>query len=311
MSSNFEQLAKLQELRSAGALTDEEFEAQKHALLTPRQPVPNFISAAIAGIVLLSGAAAAGYWLQLRTQPVPSASTPKSPKPGPRPLPTPPPSPSADARTPEARLTDAFEAATGHRTAFTQTVDGNDYSNSPIKIINLPFGPALLTRREIKDGCHACTGYIGIYYLHEEGGQTLITGSYPKAVGGWGWGAAPNDWQMTTRFTKNPAIFASGGFMAQGVVESSSTLTELRPDGPATSDVIGTGFSDSGSIAEGDTRTPCEVQGKISDIVVDRSFDVILSGSVSGRDRYVKKGPKFVATKRIDWGIPFPIQPAG
>jgi hypothetical protein len=201
------------------------------------------------------------------------------------------------------RLADAFEAATGHRVAYSKTEGGELVTTQPIRIIQLPFGSALLTKTEIKDGCHACTGAIGVYYLDEQADSTVLRGRWPRGVEGWGWGAAPTEWYLTDKFSAYPAIYASGGFMGQGVIEESSTITELRPDGPITSDVIGTGFSDEGAIVDNE-RAACVVKGKIANVRKDSSFDVIVRGSVNAVDHYAKKKGKFVAVSRRDWGLP-------
>jgi len=303
-SSEIERLEKLNELRSNGALTDDEFEAEKRKLLRDgggtRWPY-------VAGgaVVLACGAGAVAIWMGSNSapQPAPAAIAVRTAS-------TPPPAPPATPmpRSPAVRLTDAFTAATGHSRPFVQTVKDETFTVSPIRIVELPFGPALIVKREIKDGCHACSGYLGVYYLREDGAQTVVTGSYPEAVSGWGWGAAPADWQLTTRFTSTPAIYASGGYMGQGVVMSSSTITELRPDGPRTSDVIGTGYNDEGAIDEESGRTACNVEGEIGNIVKDRSFEVSASGSVVAHDRYIMRNGKFVALKKVDWGLPCPSQ---
>jgi hypothetical protein len=99
-----------------------------------------------------------------------------------------------------------------------------------------------------------------------------------------------------------PAIYAEGGFLAQGIVISSATITELRPSGPITSDVIGTLYDDSGSGDEG--HPVCDVKGRIANIRKDRSFGVVVTGSARAVDRYVKKKGRFVASKRIEWDMP-------
>lgn len=206
-------------------------------------------------------------------------------------------------RTMDQRVADAFEAATGVRDTLTEIVDGQTVVTKPLQIVELPFGTALLTRREIKDGCHACTGAIGVFYLNETDGRTAITGRWPTAVEGWGWGAPPSDWHMTDKFTQAPAIFASGSYMGQGIVMESATITELTAAGPKTSDVIGTGFSNEGAIVD-ESRPACTVKGVISNIRKDQSFDVVASGAVSSTDHYVKKSGRFVSAKSIDWGVP-------
>ncbi len=298
-SLDIERLSKLNELRSAGALSDAEFEREKAKLLSSgssRMPIY-----AGAGAITAVVAALVGVWVIPRDPPMEGVehspalvSAPSSPTPSP-----PPPT-----RTSAERLRQAFEAATGHSRPFVQTLKGESFTVSPVDIVELPFGPALLAKREMKDGCHACSGYLAVYYLRENDEQTVVTASYPEAISGWGWGAAPTEWQITTRFTSNPAVYASGGYMGQGIVESSAVITELRPEGPVSSDLIGTGFSNAGALTDDDPRPRCEVDGKIANVVKDRSFDVVVTGSVSGRDRYVKRGAKFVVVNKREWGTP-------
>jgi len=335
-----DQLERLHQLHLAGALTDAEFEAQKQRILagdplpapetaapdvTPPEPEaaapppelaaidPASIEVAPSEPAVFAPAPprtlwpfyiAGGVFAVLLAVAV-GILIAGNPKPTDLPTPTPRASATAPARSPEVRLADAFEAATGKRATFEAREGDDVVTTTPLRIVDLPFGPALLTKREIKDGCHACTGAIGVYYLNEANGKTTVTGRWPKAVEGWGWGAAPDDWSLTSDYTANPAIYASGGFTGQGITESSATLTELRPEGPITSDVIGTGFSNGGAVTDdGDGPAPCEVTGRIANIQRDQSFDVVISGSVTGVDHYVKKGGRFVATDKIDWGIP-------
>jgi hypothetical protein len=91
--------------------------------------------------------------------------------------------------------------------------------------------------------------------------------------------------------------------MGQGVVEESATITDLRPQGPINSDVIGTGFSDEGAIVDNE-RAACIVKGSIANVRKDQSFDVVVSGSVRTIDHYLKKHGKFVAASKVDWGLP-------
>ena len=209
------------------------------------------------------------------------------------------------ARSPEQRLANAFEVATGHRTQFIEKKDGDLVIIKPLRIIDLPFGPALLTLREIRDGCHACTGAIGIFYLKEEGEKTRLAGSWPEAVEGWGWGAPPAEWKLTNEFTENPAIYAAGGYTGQGITMSSATITELAPTGPVTSELIGTGFTNEGAIVD-ESETVCAVTGVITNIQKDRAFDVAVSGSVTALDHYIKKDGRFVPEVKIEWPSPCP-----
>lgn len=299
-------LERLHKLRKAGALDDEEFQAEKRKLFADDGHVGRFLphwwTYGLTAAAVLIGAVLIGVWTSKKTLAPPQKTSASSKIPTSAPtshlaVPAPP------VRSSAKRLADAFEAATGHRTAFTKTEAGDVIITKPLRIVELPFGPALLTKQEIKDGCHACTGAIGVFYLKEEGGTTSVTGRWPKAVEGWGWGAAPTEWYLTDKFTTYPAVYASGGFMGQGVIEESATITELRPQGPVTSDVVGTGFSDEGAIVDNE-RPACIVKGMIANVHKDVSFDVIVSGSIHGRDRYIKRSGRFVAASKRDWGVP-------
>ena len=38
--------------------------------------------------------------------------------------------------------------------------------------------------------------------------------------------------------------------------------------------------------------------------IIGGGFAVTIAGSVSGRDRYVKRGGRFVVAEKIDWEVP-------
>jgi hypothetical protein len=296
-----ESIERLQRLRESGALSEDEFHAEKRAVLAvgehggrPRRIY--FIAGAIVLTLLAATWAIRGQGGFQQNMIAPEVATESSEV-----VPTV--NEAVLVRTPAETLADAFEAATGHRASFSEVDAGEEITTTPIRIIQLPFGTALLTKREVKDGCHACAGSIGVYYLKGSADGMLVTGHWPKAVEGWGWGAAPATWYITDAFTEYPAVYASGAFMGQGVVEESATITELRPQGPVTSGVIGTGFSDEGAIVDSD-RPACVVKGAIANVRKNRGFDVVFTGSVKGVDHSVKKGGKFVAGSKLDWGLP-------
>ena len=202
------------------------------------------------------------------------------------------------------RLADAFEAATGHRSAFSTHSKWHSITTEPVRIVELPFGPVLLTR-DTNEDTHASVGAIGVHYLEEENGRFRATGSWPRAVEGWDWGDPP-EWHLTNKFTANPAIYAWGDFMGQGIITRSATLVELTPDGPVESDLISTGFDDEGHVES----NPCKIRGRIANIRKDRSFDVIVSGSRSAVEHYEKKSGRFVAKHKVDWEAPCGYPPS-
>jgi len=163
----------------------------------------------------------------------------------------------------------------------------------PLRIVDASFGPVLLTKRQIKDGCHACVGAIGIYYLKETGRGFVVKRRWPTAIEGWGWGLAPN-WSLTDRFTENPAIYSGGGYTGQGLTCMSATITELAPGGPVESVVVRTGLSNVGMLTPDSTEKRVELGGRIAAVQKDRSFEVRVTGTDRFTEHYVKRGGKFV-----------------
>ena len=327
------QIERLFRLRESGGLTQTEYEAEKAKLFALNgQPTDEasslksvegpvlecpietrnldqartrrWVSMTIVtalGAMVLGGAIATGMWVRKDRQ-TQAAAEGSSDNPVTTVTPTTQPLPIVKAKSPAMRLSDAFAAATGHRHSFDEEVDGNKFTNTPIKIIDLSFGPVLLTNREIKDGCDGCRGYIGVYYLRENGQRTTVTGSYPKAVEGLAGGAVPNDWHLTERFTTFPAIYSIGSYSVEGITLDNASITELRPEGAITSDIIPISFSNEGEVD--DDHPLCEIKGRITNVVKDQSFDVPVSGSIAGLNHYDKRAGRFVAVTKIDWDNP-------
>jgi len=205
-----------------------------------------------------------------------------------------------DRSDPElAALYRVFEAATGHDEPYQVAREDGEATIVPVEIVELPFGKALLTEEEVIDGCHVCAGALGIYYFREEAGKIVVTGRWPRAVKGWGWGKPPA-WQLTRKFTSLPAIWEAGHDMHIGIESKGASLTELRPGGPARSDPIDTSHQDDGA-PDPNGRGTCSVRGQIVNTRPDVGFDVQLTGDVTAVDRYRKRNGRFVAVSKVDW----------
>lgn len=245
----------------------------------------------IGAILLIAAGVAAWFMLRPAPQPVqPIAAIVPRPKVE---------APAFNPDSPEM-LTAAFQSATGHKAAYAGEIDGQPATTSPLKLLVLPFGPVLLTKTEQEDGCHACTGAIGVYYLSRKGDGFAVAKKWPAAISGWGWGAAPTDWSVTEKFTAYPAIYAEGGFTAQGYTCGGATITELRPEGPVGSDMVALSYTNGGAVLDNGVTMGGEpernLDGKIENIVKDKGFDVVVPDE-SIRESYVRKGGKFVPVK--------------
>jgi hypothetical protein len=212
------------------------------------------------------------------------------------------------------RLADAFEAATGHRNTYGIIQEGHPGTVSPLKIVRLPFGPALFTRTYFERTCGRCDNTvgsyylrekIGIYYLRDKGGRLSVKGRWPDTVAGTAWANGPIDWELTDRFTAYPAIYATIlASYQEGLVQDGATITELRPSGPIESTYIGTLYSSDGNPSY--DLPVCIARGRITNIHKDRSFDLVVTGSEKRRvDHFVKRNGKFdIVGESTMWHMP-------
>ena len=186
------------------------------------------------------------------------------------------------------RLAAATRVVLGGAGSVRRTIDDTDFTEKAVRLIETPFGPVLITELAGVETCHACTGYLGAYYLKEANGRFEVTARYPTAMQSWGWGTPPNDWQVVSTFTEYPALYAEGGYVNQGISTSGATIVELTPSGPKSSGVD-LGGSNEGALESGGSN----IEGKIANIARGRSFDVTFSGSCSAVQRYTLQGGEF------------------
>ena len=59
------------------------------------------------------------------------------------------------------------------------------------RLLELPFGPVLITTVTIDGGSHAETGALGVYYLKRRSGGFVLQKSWPHGIDGNGFGYPP------------------------------------------------------------------------------------------------------------------------
>ncbi len=189
------------------------------------------------------------------------------------------------------QLTFAFRTVFGGLRTPTVWIEGSIVAYEPERLLWYGDRAVLITVGTNRTDCHACAGALGVHYLRAAGNRFELIGSWPAAVEGWGYGAPPQIWSISNRFTRHPAIYAEGHFMGQGIICRSATLTELGPDGPVRSDLIWTGYSNEGATDEAERLQ--DLNGAIADIRRDRSFEVRFTGTDRFTERYVRRGNRF------------------
>ncbi len=306
MSSRYDEIERLQRLRESGALTDEEFQAEKRRLLGPqavappeeetveavepeaRSRRPLWIALGVAGLVL---AVLAGLFFgrmsgggdEIVDLPMPENIAQELNQVEAKALP--------DLRTlpAEEQLARAFEAAFGSRGEAVLSVPGDgadeDVRYAPGRLIWPAFGPVLISEGKVQDPAHVSAGKIAIYYLRPAGERFEVVRAFPAAVATGSFGQVAR-WSLNPRFSNWPVVVAEGGGTWQGYTCSWLSLTELRPDGPAQVATVPLAYEDSGAVA--DESQARSIEGKILNIVKGQSFDVVYSGSRAFSEHYVR-----------------------
>lgn len=308
MTSRYDELERLQRLRESGALTDEEFQAEKRRLLGHQSLAPEeepeeagagpgshsrrpiWIALALAAFAV---AIVAGLWFgrmsggsdEIVDLPMPEENLTVEAN-----IVEPPAMPDVQKLPPEEQLARAFEAAFGSRGEAVLPVpaDGadEDVRFAPGRLVWLPFGPVLVSEGKVQDPAHASAGRIAIHYLRPAGDRFEVVRAFPGAVTTGSNGEVAR-WALNPRFSNWPVIAAEGGGTWQGYTCSSLTLTELRPEGPVKVAEVPLVYDDSGAKADGTGRA---IEGKILNIVKNQSFDVVYSGARAFSEHYVR-GP--------------------
>jgi hypothetical protein len=316
VSSRYDELERLQGLRESGALTDEEFQAEKRRLLAHETIAPPQETDEAPGVpdeppsrrplwLLIAGAAlvvaiVAGLWLgnlvgggesyeggnvampQENSAAATNAVEAEA-------------APDVRSLAPEEQLARAFEAAFGSRgeAALSVTSDGadEDVRYAPGKLIWPAFGPVLLSEGQVQDPAHVSAGKIAIHYLKPAADRFEVVRAWPAGVSTGSFGKVAH-WAVSPRFSTWPVIVAEGGGTWQGYSCSWLTLTELRPNGPVELATVPLAYDDAGARTEpGESKS---IQGKILNVVRNQSFDVVYSGSRAFSEHYVRGGDRYV-----------------
>lgn len=309
MTDHLDAIERLHRLKESGALSEEEFAAQKAKLLEaaaapapepvaaePDLPPPGPNKGLIGGIAAAVLVVGAGAWYGLSGSGEPSSEPSAAATDAAAAIATP--TVPAIASLPEGeQLRLASIAALGFTGSRTRKEGTQAVTTKAERLIQLPFATVLLTSTARPDACHACSGYVGVYYLRDAGGQFKVTGKWPQAVSGWGWGNVP-DWRLSSEYTANPAVVASGSDGNQGYFCGGTSITELTAKGPVTS-FIATSSTNDGAV-DPDTGTDMggnplkTLEGKIVGVHKGKSLQVKVSGTDSFTESYVMRGGKYL-----------------
>lgn len=308
MTDPLDAIERLHRLKESGALSEAEFAEQKARLLagadTPAAPEawpdapasPALNKGLLAGIAAAVVILGAGAWYGLSGGTDPAAEPTAAASDAAAAVATE--AVPAIASLPEGeQLRLASLAALGFVGSRTRKEGSQAVITKAERLLQLPFGAVLLTSTQRPDGCHACSGFVGVYYLKDDGGKFKVTGKWPEAVSGWGWGNVP-EWRLSSEYTASPAVVASGTDGNQGYFCGGTTITELTAKGPVTS-FIATSTTNDGAV-DPDTGTDMggnplrTLDGKIVGVQKGKSLQVKVTGTESFTESYVMRGGKYV-----------------
>ncbi|MEO5868017.1 MAG: hypothetical protein ABIS14_00385 [Sphingomonas sp.] len=188
----------------------------------------------------------------------------------------------------------AFQAAFGKPAPVSATVDGSEETTTPAKLVWHGDTAFLITSSAVKDGCHACSGSLGIYYLKADGARFAVTGKFPHAVEGQGFGAPPSGWSVSDRFGPSPVLYSEGGYTGQGYTCTSFDLTEFGADKPVKLVTVPIHY-DNSDVGDGPAES---IDGKIASIEPGKSFTVHYSGSSAFDETYLRSPTGFTLRGR-------------
>ena len=317
MSSRYDQLERLQRLREKGALTEEEFQAEKRRLLgggpvtgagpprvdqlevidedAPRSRTALYVVLGGIGLVvaILIGVLLGRDVIGGHAPPEANVAMPQNEtSAADENLLAPPPPTDVRTMPMQEQLARAFTAAFNAKDQAQVQISGRTFVYHPGRLYWDGDTAVLIAPATGAGGCSDCAGTVGVYYLSPAGDHFQVTGSWPEAVSGAQWNTIPH-WRMLNTYTTHQAIWEQGYNRTQDCSSGSVTLTELAPGGPVTSGPIRFSYHGKNGLAGillGDT----DIQGHVANIQKDVSFDVIYSGDKQFTETWVKQGDRFL-----------------
>lgn len=331
MSSRYDALERLQRLRESGALTDEEFQAEKRRLLGhgveepeeaeearppaqapseevvevreeahSRLPLFFLIGAGVLIVAIVLGlllgrmvSGPTGRSQSNEVAPTGDVATDLN-------LIQPEAPPDVRSLPSEEQLARAFEAAFGAKGGATLKIDsGKDYNTDSFPE-EVRYTPGKLLWPSF--GPVLLSEGRVVDAAHVSAGKIAI--HYLKPVGdrfevvhAWPTGVVTGSsgqvarWSASAGFSDWPVIVSEGGGMWQGYACSWAKLTELRPAGPAELATVPLTYDDSG--AQADEGAGTKIEGRIINVVKNEAFDVVYTGARSFSEHWVRSGDRY------------------
>lgn len=289
MTDRITDLERLQQLRTDGVIDEDEFAREKARLLADDTVAidPPARSRRWIGLVVGAGAVVAvgalGYALVYAPQEQPVVSN------GTAPVTATPPADPLAGLMPAERVKLAETAAFPDGLFYT-TDEGSRIEYETGTLVETPFGPVLVNEGKVPDAAHVDSGHVAVHYLAPSGKGYRVTKAFPDAIQSGSFGQM-SEFAVSDKFATLPVIYTEGGGTWQGYTCGFTQLTELRPGGPVELVSFQDSYSNGGASADG--KDEQSIEGKIGEIVPDKSFMVNFTGDRVFTARYVRAGEKY------------------
>lgn len=290
--AHLDALERLAALHRDGTLSDEEFEREKARLLNPPPPpAPPPAKRGGSGVLwvsllVLAIAGAGGWYLLNRDRPAeiaPDGLQTSSSADGIGGTTLAPPVASADDE-----MKKATEAVFGSPPSFVSRGE-ETVVYAPKHLVKTGFASILISEGSVENAGHVSSGKVAVHYLNPQNDGFMLIRSYVPAVESGSFGQVA-DTDIRDDLAPYPVLETEGGGTWQGYSCHWLTLTELTPNGPVALGTVPIGYSNGGAV---ETNAE-EIEGEITNVVKNTSFDVNYKGTRTFTDRYIRKGNQYV-----------------
>ena len=162
---------------------------------------------------------------------------------------------------------------------------------TPGQLVEAPFGPVLLSPGQVINAAHVSPGRFAVFYLRNTSEGFQVRKRFVPALQ-TGSGGKIDRWRVSHVFGLLPIVMIHGSGTWQGCSSSWIDFLELAPDKPRQLASLHMKYDDREAMFE--RGRPQRIAGSIAHIIPNHSFDVVYSGSKGFRERYVRRGHRYV-----------------
>jgi hypothetical protein len=180
----------------------------------------------------------------------------------------------------------AYKAGFANKVPAIPTGNGNRFSYEGGKVVWLDGIAVLISSGSSSEPYPSATVTMGVLYVKPHGDAFSLVRQFPDAIACSITGN-PLEWIISKEISYAPVVISNSSGVSQGVYCASTTLTEKGPSSPKSLTVFRSSYNDSGRGSENELAA--SLDGKISNTMKNRSFDVLYSRTSRFTHRYIRE----------------------